>query len=416
MPKRLVAAFALVAAATVAHAFPGGEDKKTEEPASCIAAGLWRTPAEAAPLAYDKLVADMAKRPVVLLGESHDNAEHHRWQLQMLSALHAAQPNMVITFEMFPRRIQPVLDAWLRGDMDEATFLKKSDWDTVWRFDPTLYLPLFHFARMNRIPMVAMNVEQSLVRKVRQEGWNAIDEDEREGVGDPAPAAKSYEDRLFEIYGSHFEAMGKHGKKKDEDKEEETHKPSRDDADFKRFVQAQTVWDRAMAEAIAGVRTGGGEPLVVGIVGSGHLRYRQGIPHQLADLGIADSAVLLPWDRGLSCDDLTTADGGTVGDAVFGVAAPPAPPAPKRMLLGVRIQEGEGGVQVANVMKGSVAEEAGIEDADLIIEAAGLKVAKTDELIAIIRRQAPGTWLPLKVERKGEVQEILAKFKPAPIE
>ena len=34
-------------------------------------------------------MAALARRPVVLLGEQHDNAEHHRWQLQMLAALRA---------------------------------------------------------------------------------------------------------------------------------------------------------------------------------------------------------------------------------------------------------------------------------------------------------------------------------------
>ena len=30
-----------------------------------------------------------SRQDVVLLGEQHDSEDHHRWQLQMLSALHA---------------------------------------------------------------------------------------------------------------------------------------------------------------------------------------------------------------------------------------------------------------------------------------------------------------------------------------
>ena len=33
-----------------------------------------------------------------------------------------------------------------------------------------------------------------------------------------------------------------------------------------------------------------------------------------------------------------------------------------------------------------------------------------DDLIQIVQRQAPGTWLPLKVRRSGEDIEIVAKF------
>ena len=58
-----------------------------------------------------------AKRSVVLLGEMHDNPEHHRWQLQTLAALHAVRPDMVIGFEMFPRRVQKALDQWVAGEL-----------------------------------------------------------------------------------------------------------------------------------------------------------------------------------------------------------------------------------------------------------------------------------------------------------
>src|ERR1035441_7797615 len=52
-------------------------------------------------------IAALAKRGVVLLGESHDQAEHHRWQLHTITALFSHRPDMVLGFEMFPRRVQP---------------------------------------------------------------------------------------------------------------------------------------------------------------------------------------------------------------------------------------------------------------------------------------------------------------------
>jgi uncharacterized iron-regulated protein len=51
----------------------------------------------------DALVA-LAKRGVVLLGETHDQAEHHRWQLNTIAELFSHRPDMVLGFEMFPRR------------------------------------------------------------------------------------------------------------------------------------------------------------------------------------------------------------------------------------------------------------------------------------------------------------------------
>ena len=66
---------------------------------------------------------------------------------------------MVIGFEMFPRRVQPALDRWVAGELTEAEFLQQAEWGKVWSMPAELYLPLFHFARMNRIPMLALNID-----------------------------------------------------------------------------------------------------------------------------------------------------------------------------------------------------------------------------------------------------------------
>ena len=67
----------------------------------------------------DDAVVALAKRGVVLLGESHDQPEHHRWQLHTIAALFSHRPDIVLGFEMFPRRVQPVLDRWSKGELDE---------------------------------------------------------------------------------------------------------------------------------------------------------------------------------------------------------------------------------------------------------------------------------------------------------
>ncbi|HSW33010.1 MAG TPA: ChaN family lipoprotein, partial [Steroidobacteraceae bacterium] len=130
---------------------------------------------------------------IVLLGESHDSHEHHRWQLQVITALHSRHPELVIALEMFPRRVQPALDRWVAGEVDEAEFLRSSEWRQVWSFDPALYLPIFHFARMNRIPMVALNVDPALAREIGSAGFDAVPAQRREGVSKPAPALPAYE-------------------------------------------------------------------------------------------------------------------------------------------------------------------------------------------------------------------------------
>lgn len=157
------------------------------------AAGDWIVPGSGK-TSQQEVIARAAKASVVLLGETHVNADHHRWQLQTLVALHAQRPNMVIGFEMFPRRVQAALDKWIAGELSEKEFLRAAEWDQVWNTDANLYLPLFHFARMNRIPMLALNIETSLRRQVAEKGFYGVPVEEREGLTRPAEPSQAYVD------------------------------------------------------------------------------------------------------------------------------------------------------------------------------------------------------------------------------
>src|SRR3569833_1258995 len=92
----------------------------------------------------DALMREVSQRRVVLLGERHDNADHHAWQLQVLAGLYAQHPDMVIGFEMFPRSEQPVQDRRVSGELTEQEFLIQTELLTYCSSDPNLYLPLFN--------------------------------------------------------------------------------------------------------------------------------------------------------------------------------------------------------------------------------------------------------------------------------
>ena len=47
---------------------------------------------------------------------------------------------------------------------------------------------------------------------------------------------------------------------------------------------------------------------------------------------------------------------------------------------------------------------------DVIQRAAGFDTRTTTELIEVIQRQAPGTWLPLEILRDGEALDVTARF------
>jgi uncharacterized iron-regulated protein len=350
------------------------------------------------PVAGHAVLTRAAAAGIVLLGEQHDDADHHRWQAQVLAGLLALRPDLVIGFEMFPRRVQPALDRWVAGELTVAALLAQTGWEENWNLPIDLYLPLFEFARINRLPMIALNVDATLTRRIGLEGRDNIPEHEREGVGRAAPASEAYRDYLFTIYRTHAHGQG-----------------GRNSRAFRYFVEAQQNWDRAMAEALAGRRVAGPQgtpPLVVGIIGSGHLRHGFGVPHQLRDLGVDRVVTLLPLSPEDGCHEIRPG----LAEALFVLpkkASLPSPP-PR---LGIQLADAEArqaGVRLLSVTAGSLAERSGLAVGDRLLDVAGRPAATAGTVSAIVRAAIPGTWLPLRVQRGETTFEVVIRFPPAP--
>ncbi len=358
----------------------------------CVPLGKWTLgDGSLKTLSGAELLNRVVQSRAVLLGEEHDNAQHHAWQLHVLAALHARQPEMMIGFESFPRRAQPVLDRWVGGQLSESEFLRDVDWEQTWGIDSQLYLPLFHFARMHRIPMLALNVNRSLVKRVGEQGWRAIPASDREGVGDPSPATQAYLQALYPSFRAH-----------DDSKSVPT--ADLDDSWFRNFVDSMLLWDRAMAEAIARPLLSKQATLVVGIAGRGHLEHRYGIPHQLQSLGIDEAVVLLPWDIGSACEPPPQ----NIADAVFGMNATAMRADSPR--LGVELGLSNERVRIQQVMANTVAAQTGLLAGDILEAVAGTMISNMQTVISIVKRQAPGTWLPIVVSRDGKRVELVARF------
>src|SRR5262249_44822465 len=108
--------------------------------------------------------------------------------------------------------------------------------------------------------------------------------------------------------------------------------------EFKRFVEAQLTWDRAMAEALASAKRKFSNATIVGIMGSGHVEDGHGVPHQLKDLGVTVLTTLIP----VSVDSACKLVGTPHADAVFTLPQSEETPAPARPRLGVLLAQGDG--------------------------------------------------------------------------
>ncbi|MGD2012046.1 MAG: ChaN family lipoprotein, partial [Desulfobacterales bacterium] len=103
-----------------------------------------------------KVLPQLKKDRVILVGEHHTNENHHRMQLQAIRMLHEAGVKVAIGMEMFRRDSQPELDLWVAGNLDEKAFEKI--YDANWSFPWSFYSPILLYAKDNRIPIIGLNV------------------------------------------------------------------------------------------------------------------------------------------------------------------------------------------------------------------------------------------------------------------
>jgi uncharacterized iron-regulated protein len=417
--RTVVLSAGLVAAAVGLSGAPARSAAPQAESASaCAGYGGWIDVKTGRSIDRGELFGDLvAKHAVVLLGESHTDVDHHLWQLHTVAALYGRGGNVVIGFEAFPRRLQPVLDDWIAGKLTDEAFLKASEWRQVWGYDAALYMPLFQFARLNRIPMIALNVERTLVSHVGQKGWEAVPVSEREGLSDPAPATLAYQRDLAHVYvmkktmppgAADRMSAGQGASLPEPDEAAVTEALTQ--LEFQRFVQAQLTWDRAMAQALADAKRKFSGATIVGILGSGHVEEGYGVPHQLKDLGVAELRTLIPVSVEAACAQVGT----SYSDAVFTLPRTDETPPPDRPRLGVLLEQGDGAPRINRVVGDSVAEIAGLKAGDLVVRAAGLQTRNSDDLVEVVGRQAPGTWLPLSIKRDGQEIDVIAKFPTRP--
>jgi uncharacterized iron-regulated protein len=417
-----IPASAWLLASVIGVLVPAPFARAAEAETACKATANWVDVKTGNAVQGNALLRDVvAKNAIVVLGESHTDADHHRWQLQTLAGLYGRTGKMAIGFEAFPRRLQGVLDDWVAGKLSADAFLKASDWRRVWGYDAALYMPMFQFARLNRIPMIALNVERTLVSKVGRDGWASVPGGEREGLTKPAPASTGYQRELARVYqmktlmataqpGGAIDPASPPIEGADVELDEKTFADVLREPEFQRFVDAQQTWDRAMAEALAAGQRKFPGATVVGIAGVGHVEGGYGIPHQLKDLGVAEVASFIPAGTDEACKLVGTG----YADAMF-TLAPTSDAAPERPRLGVLLADGEGGgARIDQVVPKSVAEATGLKAGDNIVRAAGLEMRNSGDVVDVVAVQAPGTWLPLGIRRDDQEIEMIAKFPPRP--
>jgi uncharacterized iron-regulated protein len=175
MIRILVLAISMLCATTAQAAeAPGAPWVSEYERGHPLAGRIWR-PETARFVAPAAVVAALGKARFVLLGEKHDNADHHRIQAWLVAKMIAAGRRPAVAFEMFASDRQAALDAYLAAHPRDAAGIgaavnwAKSGWP-----DWDLYQPIAQAALDGGAALLAANLPRPVLRALAREGVSAL--------------------------------------------------------------------------------------------------------------------------------------------------------------------------------------------------------------------------------------------------
>ena len=223
-----------------------------------LAGRIWDTKAKRL-ISADELVGRALAAGVVILGETHDNPDHHALQAWMVRRLVAAGRRPVTALEMVESDHQAALDA-NRGDL--AGLGSALDWEKRGWPSWALYRPIAEATLAGNGALVAGNLPLDSSRQIAK-GTPSADMIARYGLDEPL-SPKEEKAMAADIRDSHCGLMP--------------------ESAIPAMVQVQRARDAAMAEVVADWATRPQVGPAVLIAGSGHARRDRGVPARLQAL------------------------------------------------------------------------------------------------------------------------------------
>ncbi len=210
------------------------------------------------------VITELHDAPFILLGERHDNPDHHRIQAWVTHALIASGRRPALAFEMLDSDQDARLSQFLAGHPREAGGLgpavgwEKSGWPP-W----TRYQPIAQAALDAGLPVRSANLPRRQVRGIARNGIGALDRSLVEALGLDAEMPPEMVARMRkEIVASHCGQIP--------------------EAMAGPLAMAQIVRDAHMARAMIGAaeKSDVADGTVL-IAGAGHARADRGVPWHL---------------------------------------------------------------------------------------------------------------------------------------
>ena len=215
-----------------------------------------------------EVAASVPKGSVVIVSEEHGFDPHHENQIQFLEELTRQGAEKVsVGLEFIARDHQVSLDRYVRGEIDEAAFLKAAEWG---KNDFADYRKQVLFPAAHDGTTLALNASRKLTGKIAKVGISGLDASEKAQLPpDFALGNDAYRERFNEQMKDHITG-----------------------ATVDRFFEAQSVWDDTMAFVASEYLKAHPEQRLVVIVGDFHAAYGGGLPDRLRARGVASVLTL----------------------------------------------------------------------------------------------------------------------------
>ncbi|MFP2931682.1 ChaN family lipoprotein [Pyxidicoccus sp. 3LG] len=208
----------------------------------------------------EQLVRTLAGARFVVLGERHDQPDHHRLQAKLVRELAADGRKPALAFEMLDVTQQPAVEASLaRAPHDADALALAVDWAASGWPDWSLYRPVFAAGLEAGLPVVAANLPRAQMRALVKQGPDALPEDLRARLALDTPLPEDVARELRE----------------EQDRAHCGHLPKEL---LGPMAEAQRARDAHLADRMLAADPGDGAVL---ITGNGHAREDRGVPAHL---------------------------------------------------------------------------------------------------------------------------------------
>ncbi len=331
---------------------------------------------------------------ILYVGETHENIETHRLQLDMLKRFHTQfNQDVVIGMEMFKRPYQSVLDDWIAGKVDEKNLLKKTNWEDEWGFDFQLYRDLLHYAKEHKIPVVALNATNDLRKKISSKGIAGLSPEEKNDL--PKVDLSDFYHQLYlkKIFSLH----------------------SQNKQQFQQFYEVQCFWEDYMAESISrylASPAGHGKKMIA-FLGSGHIIYDFGVPKRVFGQNYLPYVTVYPYELGRDPNDFDPVNITEIPlePADFLAIVSSKQVNKRQVFLGIGMETTPTGmVQIKQVFKGSPAEAAGLKKGDVVSALDGETVTEFFDISYTMKQKNIGDSCLFSIIRNSESLDIPVKL------